>query len=216
MRLTRTVPQEKPAQPANVSAIQATKTSAIFHPDDANLIQFKLRLDSGTIVNALIDTGSELDIISEELCKENQLPVDRTVRRIMRDAGGHDNILHGCCLNVNLSTNGLKTKADLWLADVSFPLTILLGRPWQRLNHISIEERDSGTWLSKRDHKDRRVWEVCVIPSKLATELYATYPSYFFGKDNNLKNSPDILLAPLIKKTLQQADEEETSQESDN
>ena len=58
----------------------------------------------------------------------------------MNDANGREGNLHGIVENVPLNCGGVMTQANLYVG-THVPFDLLLGRPWQRGNFVSIDER---------------------------------------------------------------------------
>ncbi|KAH8102972.1 hypothetical protein BXZ70DRAFT_1057676 [Cristinia sonorae] len=84
---------------------------------------------NGHSVDFVVDTGSEINLISQEVWKRLKLPMDRSKGGSMKDANG-----------------GLVTQADFYVTQ-NAPFTGLLGRPWQRGNAVSISEKPDGTYI---------------------------------------------------------------------
>ena len=181
--------------PSDITLTNSISRSANYHPNDARLISIRMNFDNDVTVDTLIDCGSELDIINKHTCIKSQIPIDASLTTYMRDAGLHDTLMEGRCHNVNLTAGNLVTTTDLWVGK-KVPFSLLLGRPWQRRNRISIDERETGTWLCRRDPSDRKIWETCVVPAKHAEEFFNSFQSHFFGKNHH---SPDTFLAQMTK-----------------
>jgi len=154
-----------------------------YHHSDARLICVKVKFDNGETVDALIDCGSELDIMTPRTYMSSGTPMDKTSSITMRDAGQHETKLEGRCHGVNLYLGNLKTTTDLWVGG-SMPFPVVLGRPWQRRNGINVEERETGTWLAKRNKQGHVVWELWVVPAKNPTEFIHANHSWFFQKEH--------------------------------
>ena len=73
----------------------------------------------------------------------------------MEDANGAAGQLDGEVQNVDINMGSLVTQANLFIGHSS-PFDLLLGRPWQRGNFVSIDERIDGTYLLFKD-KNMRV-----------------------------------------------------------
>jgi hypothetical protein len=175
LRFTR--PDQFSKKTPSTVAVNAVRLG---HPQDARLILVTISFENGHQVDAVIDSGSEIDIMNRTTWVQSRIPIDRTLKKVMRDAGQHENVLEGRCANVNLMIGNLKTNTDVWVAD-NVPFELLLGRPWIRRNYINMEERISGTWLSRRNPSENKIWEVCVLPSRHAEHIHED-PSYFFGQ----------------------------------
>ena len=190
----------RPATLAPASGSPVGKTNLITDPADAYhpgkyldrstvLIQLKVSFDNGVTTKALIDPGSEMDIISEKTWMDIETPMDPTAKLVMEDAGAHLLPMKGICRNVTLQAGSLSTTANLWVARIAFPL--LLGRPWQRRNRISIEERKSGTWLCHRGGPgDTKLWQICALPAKnSAPFLEGDHPENPITLDDHVHHS---------------------------
>jgi hypothetical protein len=188
---------EKRTKFVNNAQEGVAQTFSAYHPRDARLISIQMRLDNNHVIDTLIDSGSELDLIHQRACIQGQLPIDKSQATVMRDVGAHDTFIEGKCHNVNFTTGNLVTTTDVWVAG-QLPFSLLLGRPWQRRNRISIDERETGTWLCRRDPQDRKIWETCAIPARHAEHFFESFPSHFFGKSNQLtRRSPDAIVAAM-------------------
>ena len=102
-------------------------------------------------IQAIIDTGSQLNIVSRQAWKTLiNRPMDIGRATSMNDANGGEGQLRGLVQNVPLSCGGVHTQANLYVGD-HVPFSLLLGRPWQRGNYVTIDERKDGTWLLFKD-----------------------------------------------------------------
>ena len=141
------------------------------------LIKITLECD-GAPIEAIIDTGSQLNIVSDAICKSKlRRPVDKSKSVNMNDANGGERALQGLVSNVPLVCGGVHTEANLYVGS-HVPFQMLLGRPWQRGNFVSIDERPEGTYLIFKDPKssDTR-YEMLVTPDKLSTVDWDFEPS---------------------------------------
>ena len=134
--------------------------------DRGLLIRLKMEIDHIPVI-AIIDTGSQLNIVNTALWKKTvQRPMDKTQSISMNDANGGKGVLLGLVQNVPLHCGGVPTHANLYVGS-HVPFQLLLGRPWQRGNYISIDERLDGTWLIFKDPKDLEPrYEILVQPEE--------------------------------------------------
>jgi hypothetical protein len=110
------------------------------------LLELRMECD-GRPITAIIDTGSQLNVVSRKAWKSVICrPMDVQHVLTMNDANGGEGVLRGLVQNVPLSCGGVTTKANLFIGE-SPPFDLLLGRPWQRSNFVSIDERVDGTYL---------------------------------------------------------------------
>ncbi|KAJ7062201.1 hypothetical protein C8F01DRAFT_1252030 [Mycena amicta] len=117
---------------------------------DGVLIRVEMVTGDSTLW-AIIDTGSQLNVIRGELARQKiKRVVDMTCVISMNDANGGSGQLRGMIRGAELTCGGLRTEADLWVSEQA-PFDLLLGRPWQRANKVSIDERREGTYLVFKD-----------------------------------------------------------------
>ncbi|KAJ7234904.1 hypothetical protein B0H12DRAFT_1238947 [Mycena haematopus] len=119
--------------------------------DRLKLIRIQVNVN-GKIVHAIVDTGSMLNLVSRKAWRSHlpHISMDVTRHINMGDANGGVKELRGFLNEVALITGGAPTTASFWVGD-SLPFDMLLGRPWQKGNFVSIEERPDGTYLIFRD-----------------------------------------------------------------
>ena len=60
-----------------------------YNPLDTHLVNLTVQFKNGHVANALIDPGSELDIMGHETWLQTSEPVDRCVNTLMQDASNH-------------------------------------------------------------------------------------------------------------------------------
>jgi len=145
------------------------------------LIKVTMECD-GNPIQAIIDTGSQLNIVNEQVCKSLiRRPIDYTAAISMNDANGGEGKLAGIVDNVPLDFGSVKTRANLYVG-THVPFDLLLGRPWQRGNLVSIDELEDGTYLVFKDpgtmvpkHK------VLVTPDAISTSKWDFDPSTWYA-----------------------------------
>ncbi|KAJ6450141.1 hypothetical protein C8R47DRAFT_1230379 [Mycena vitilis] len=115
-------------------------------------VLIKIDVESrGHIVSAIIDTGSQLDVVRADIAAlKIQRPVDMTYVTNMNDANGGKGQLRGYIHGAEINCGGVLTSTDLWVSQQA-PFELLLGRPWQRGNMVTIDEREEG---KKRQPKE--------------------------------------------------------------
>jgi len=107
---------------------------------DKVLIQLTLSCQ-GRPITAVIDTGSQVNLISRSTASQLiRLPIDLSNGVYMTDANGGKAYLDGLIKDVPLTCGAVTTSTDLYVGE-NFPFDLLLGRPWQRGNFVSIDER---------------------------------------------------------------------------
>ncbi|KAJ7018497.1 hypothetical protein C8F04DRAFT_1327408 [Mycena alexandri] len=120
---------------------------------------------NGKQVCAIIDTGSQLDVVRADIAA---LFIGRSVDMSqvtnMKDANGGRGQLQGQIQGVEFNCGGVVTSANLWVSQKA-PFELLLGRPWQRGNLVSIDERAEGTYLIFKDRETRKPrYELLAVP----------------------------------------------------
>ena len=125
----------------------------------------------GSPVQAIIDTGSQLNIAHKRIWKSVLArPIDMQKVISMSDANGGESMLKGLVTNVPLSCGGVLTHANVYVGE-KVPFDLLLGRPWQRGNYVSIDERSDGTYLLFKDKNLDVRHEILVTPDNTVTQI---------------------------------------------
>ena len=146
------VPTEIPKDQPFHAMVSAVTTHMAFKPHARGSLIYIPMLCGEKIVTAIIDTGSQLNIASSttwESIFAGKYSIDISKQVIMNDANGGHGVLHGYVQDVHLHSGGaagVETHANIWIGK-QVPFDLLLGRPWQRGNLVSIDERSSGTFL---------------------------------------------------------------------
>jgi hypothetical protein len=90
------------------------------------LIKVTMECD-GNPIQAIIDTGSQLNIVNETVCKANiRHPIDYSASLSMNDANGGEGKLQGIVENVPLEYGSVCTRANLYVG-AHVPFDLLLG-----------------------------------------------------------------------------------------
>jgi len=75
-----------------------------------------------------------------------RIPIDLTQSITMNDANGGRGILKGYMGSIDMTCGPVSTNCEVWVGE-SVPFDLLLGRPWQTENYVSIVEKPMGTYL---------------------------------------------------------------------
>lgn len=98
-----------------------------------------------------------MNIVSKRLWQSIiQRPMNAALKTQVIDANGGSQSTLGVLSNVPLTIGNYITTADLHVME-NPPFSGLLGRPWQRENHINILEKKDGTYLSFGDDQEEAV-----------------------------------------------------------
>ena len=137
--------------PKAAEAAGFTAFSEGFPPASQGLL-IKIRVEcDGIPIEAIIDTGSQLNIVKESICKNRiKRPIDCNATMAMNDANGGKGRLNGIVKKVPLDFGSVRTVGNLFVG-THVPFDLLLGRPWQRGNRVSIDELEDGTYLVFKD-----------------------------------------------------------------
>ncbi|KAF8196816.1 hypothetical protein K438DRAFT_1967820 [Mycena galopus ATCC 62051] len=131
---------------------------------DGLLIKVDMKTN-GHEICAIIDTGSQLDVVRADVAAlKVGRAVDMSQITNMNDANGGTGQLQGWIQDVEFTCGAAVTVTDLWVSHQA-PFALLLGRPWQRGNLVSIDERMEGTYLIFKDRETRRPrFELLAVP----------------------------------------------------
>lgn len=138
--------------------------SSLVDENQGLLIQITVECE-GTPMDAIIDTGSQVNIVREDIAQQFiRKPIDLSKRITMNDANGGLGHLKGLISNVSFACGGVHTRTGLYVGE-NVPFQLLLGRPWQRKNFVSIDERSDGTYLLFKDPQGLKTrFELLVTP----------------------------------------------------
>jgi hypothetical protein len=104
-----------------------------------------------------------------------ETPIDPQRKVVMNDANGGAGSLRGHVSDVLLKCENVKTFANLYVED-ELPFDLLLGRPWQQENLVTIDKRTDGTYLVFKDADNIEV------TYELLVEDYIQRPDYPYIK----------------------------------
>jgi hypothetical protein len=120
-------PSEQPPPEKLPIVASGTQSRDPSKPYKGGLIRVRLRHEL-SFMTAIVDTGSEINIITEELALGLHLPIDMTQPIKMNDANGGVGKLDGLIPDVELACGSVYTKADLYVASGGrVPFDLLLG-----------------------------------------------------------------------------------------
>lgn len=79
----------------------------------------------------LLDEGSEIVIVREDLCEELGVEINQKRKMTMQTANGGKEEMLGCVEYLELEVGGVKTYAHAYVIQRAL-FRLLLGRPWQK------------------------------------------------------------------------------------
>jgi hypothetical protein len=101
--------------------------------------------------NAIVDTGSQLDVVCADVAAlKVQRPADMSHVTNISEANGRKGQLQGYISDVDFTYGGVLMRIDLWVSQQA-TFELLLGKPWQRGNLVSIDKWEEGTNLVFKD-----------------------------------------------------------------
>src|SRR5580658_11344892 len=133
--------------------------------DKESLIRLRMECNGRPVI-AIIDTGSELNVVNKAICTDIDIPMNARRKLTMNDANGGKGVLQGHLTKVPLTCGGIMTYANMYVGD-KVPFDMLLGRPWQRANFVSIKEKLDGTYVVfKHPNDPKNKYEVKSMTEK--------------------------------------------------
>ncbi|KAG2341765.1 hypothetical protein BDR05DRAFT_887432, partial [Suillus weaverae] len=99
---------------------------------------------------ALLDEGSEIVVIRQDVWQKTNTPINQDVRMRMQTANGGSQEMAGCLEMLEIDVESIKTWAHAYVVPEA-PYCLLLGRPWQRLVHLSKAEDTDSVHVSVHD-----------------------------------------------------------------
>ena len=166
----------KSTRPSVPIAASLPVATSFFTKNRGLLIQLHMQCD-GRPITAIIDTGSQLNIVNKNICDTKIMrPVDNKEKISIADANGGQGKLEGMVADVPLHCGNVATSANLYVG-THVPFELLLGRPWQRGNFVSIDERRNGTYLLFKDPKDLKPrYEILVAIDRTTPKIQYELP----------------------------------------
>ncbi|KAJ9622087.1 hypothetical protein H2203_006968 [Taxawa tesnikishii (nom. ined.)] len=93
---------------------------------------------------ALIDSGSECNLMSASIARQAGIPVSNGPSLVLRGATG-ESTFKGVAQGVVVRLGGVRIPTSFLVVDQ--PLNnIILGRPWERMSRLKAINHDDGTW----------------------------------------------------------------------
>ena len=113
-----------------------------------------------TTYTAVVDSGSEVwrDIWSNDI----KVPMDPDASMSLCDANRGNNWLLGLIPDLEIKIGGLSTSGDVWVSNEILP-AVLLRRPWQQQNMVSIDEWQDRTYLQFSHVNGRDNWTMEIL-----------------------------------------------------
>ncbi|OAX31889.1 hypothetical protein K503DRAFT_702977, partial [Rhizopogon vinicolor AM-OR11-026] len=114
------------------------------------LRELKVMLNGIHAEMGLLDEGSELVVIREDVWRKTQAPINKDIRMRMQTPNGSSQDMSGCLEMLEIDVDGIKTWAHAYVI-ANAPYRLLLGRPWQRLVRLSKSETADMVYVTVHD-----------------------------------------------------------------
>jgi len=112
----------------------------------------------------LIDSGSELCLMSKEVFEELDLPIDLAVDWSVGAANNQRTKAYGICHDIEVSIGGIVTRCRFFVLE-NVSQDIILGRSWERLVRAKHDNRDDGScYTTIHDERGNSV-TFCSVPA---------------------------------------------------
>jgi hypothetical protein len=118
---------------------------------------------------AVVDSGSNVNIIRSDIYQTDmRIPMVSEVDMLLHNINGGNNFPSGLVPNLAMRVGMLRTWGSIWGSELCLP-AILLGRPYQHKNMVSIDEQFTSTSLQFTEAKDG---ENCMTPMEILGKPY--------------------------------------------
>ncbi len=104
-------------------------------------------------IKALIDSGSEVNLMSRELYNQGRWKVDRDIQWKVKSVNANQNSLWGACPDVKLKLGNVVEDINVFVHD-SLPYPLLLGQPFITEWRLETKVLDDGTHMAKVKSRD--------------------------------------------------------------
>ncbi|TCD60546.1 hypothetical protein EIP91_009873 [Steccherinum ochraceum] len=101
------------------------------------LIRLPMQCNNINTVDFVLDTGSEINVISQDLWKRLGVPLDGGPEVILRDANGGLVSLNGIAHDLHMRYGPIETAANFYVSNRA-PFVGLLGLPWMLENGVTL------------------------------------------------------------------------------
>jgi len=156
---------------ANLTQVSAVEKSLYACPS----ARTKACLDDKVEVEALLDDGSELNIMAKAAFEQLQHPIDTEINWRINgyDTKAEEEIadlekkgnLIGVCHDVLVDIGGVAVKQHIFVVR-HLSTDLILGRPWERMTRAQKMNRDDGSYVIKIKSPDgRRMVEFIAVPA---------------------------------------------------
>ena len=123
------------------------------------------KLEGAKRVKMLIDSGSEMCVMSKRLRDElqDELPIDRDVAWSIGSASATRDQVYGVCHSVSVNVGGVEVDVPIFVLEEAAQ-NLILGRPWERKVRAQYDNRDDGSlYITISTPDDQRRVVFCAV-----------------------------------------------------
>ncbi|KAG1819623.1 uncharacterized protein BJ212DRAFT_1267955 [Suillus subaureus] len=133
------------------TAICKSPTPQVEHATPLRELQVSLNGTHSEL--ALLDEGSEIVVIQEDVWKKMNAPINCNIHMCMQTANGSSQEMAGCLEMLEIEVEGIKSWAHVYVIPEA-PYCLLLGCPWQKLIHLSKYKDVDNVYITIQDPLD--------------------------------------------------------------
>ena len=108
-------------------------------------LKAKVRLEDGSRVTALLDTGAEIHVMTREVIKDAGLAIQRSLKLELVSHPGYSCLFLGFCKDVEVAIGGLKTRHPIFVLEYG-DYDLVLGQPFLNTVKFWQEYRSEGVF----------------------------------------------------------------------
>ncbi|KAL3688736.1 hypothetical protein R1sor_015045 [Riccia sorocarpa] len=105
-------------------------------------------------VTALVDTGSEINVMSRAVFERGQWPVDMQHGWALRSANGVKKMMYGACPNIPVRIGNVEVTQHFFVQD-SMPIPVILGQPYITEVRMETKVLNDGSHFALNTHVER-------------------------------------------------------------
>ena len=155
----------------------------------------------------MLDGGSEIVLMREDLWKEVKAPVNMSRKMRMEAANCSMSELPGCAEMLEIDVEGLKTWAHVFIVPTA-PYQLLLGWPWHCLVRLSQEETKELVLVTIHDPCDPSNIRMCTTtaqsssPKPNSFTAAVTWSSFDYPKIANARSCLGVVNGAVAEQIL--------------
>ena len=123
------------------------------------------KLEGGKKVKMLMDSGSEICVLSKKLWNElqDEIPIDRDVAWSIGSAKATRNLVYGVCHSVSVNVGGVEVDVPIFVLE-EVAQNLILGQPWEGKVRAQYNNRDDrALYITISTLDDQRSVVFCAV-----------------------------------------------------